>query len=224
METKDNYKEKNESGHLMKGVVYPKLDLAEAARFHYFSGMFEKIGNLEGDIVECGVGWGRSLLYLSLLSRLESKGRNIWGFDSFEGFPEPANEDVSPRDPKKGEWKTDIASVYQQLKESGLDKLFIDTQITLIKGFFEDSLSKYTGNKIALLHADADLYKSYKTIYDALFERVVPNGIIMFDEYMNTFEYEKWPGAKKAIDETFLKNCELKRDTSSGKYYAVKKK
>lgn len=220
---KTDYKTKDESGHLAGTVSYPKLNLLEAARFKYLSDILGLVKNIEGDIVECGVGWGWSFLYFALLSRLENNGRHLWGFDSFQGFPEPSDEDKSLRNPKKGEWKTDLNSVYKLLEESGLDKQFIRYQVTLVEGFFEKTLDNYAGEKIAVLHADADLYQSYKTIYDMLFEKVVPGGIILFDEYMNTFEFNKWPGAKKAIDETFLKHCELCRDKTSGKYFAVKK-
>lgn len=210
-------------GHDQAESVMPELNLAEATRFHYLADVFSQLRNVEGDVVECGVGWGRSLLYLSLLTRIENRGRRVWGFDSFEGFPEPTPEDASPRAPQKGEWKTDLLSVQKLLARSGLDAVFVRSQITLVKGFFQESLMKYTGERIALLHADADLYESYKSIYDRLFEKVSPNGIIMFDEYMNTFEQAKWPGAKRAIDEFFLTRAELRRDAGSGKYYAIKK-
>jgi O-methyltransferase len=218
-----DYKDQKESGHLQSSLEIPRFSLKEAVRFRYFSDLMEVISDLEGDIVECGVGWGWSFLYLCLLARIENRGRCVWGFDSFEGFPEPGEEDGSPRNPQKGEWKTDLVAVYQLLKSSGLDDVITNSQITLVKGFFEESLPKYTGKKIALLHADADLYQSYKLIYEHLFDKVVPGGIILFDEYMNTFEHFKWPGAKTAIDETFLSQAELKRHRYSGKYYAVKK-
>lgn len=212
-----------QAGHAQAASLMPELNLAEAVRFHYFTDVFRQIADLDGDVVECGVGWGRSLLYLSLLTRIENKGRKVWGFDSFEGFPDPSEHDRSPRSPAKGEWKTDLLSVQKLLTASGLDEVFVRSQVTLIKGFFEESLPRFTGARIALLHADADLYESYKTIYDQLFDRVVPNGVIMFDEYRNTFEQLKWPGASKAIDEFFLPRAELRRDSGSGKYYAIKK-
>ncbi|MFA5908680.1 MAG: TylF/MycF/NovP-related O-methyltransferase [Vicinamibacterales bacterium] len=211
-------------GHTQAASLVPELNLTEAVRFHYFSDIFRQVRDLDGDIVECGVGWGRSLLYLALLTRIENKGRRLWGFDSFEGFPEPGEHDRSPRNPKKGEWKSDLLSVQSLLANSGLDEVFVRSQVTLVKGFFNESLPKYSGDQIALLHADADLYESYKSIYDSLFERVVPNGIIMFDEYMNTFEHAKWPGAKMAIDELFLERADLRRDPGSGKYYAIKRR
>src|SRR3989338_1750422 len=64
----------------------------------YQKRLLELVHDLDGDIVECGVGWGCSLLYWALLAREEAKGRRIWGFDSFEGFPEPGPEDQGLKD------------------------------------------------------------------------------------------------------------------------------
>ena len=76
--------------------------------------MIEKI---PGDIVECGVGRGRSILILAtlndLLSSSESGQRKIYGYDSFAGFPEPTAEDKSARNPKKGEWSTSPSGKYR---------------------------------------------------------------------------------------------------------------
>jgi len=218
-----DYRNDAERGRLQKEATLPELNYWEASRLLYFSSVFEQIKGIEGDVVECGVGWGQSLLSIAYLVKIEHAKRNIWGFDSFSGFPEPTEEDKSPRNPKKGEWSTSMEEVYKLLVQTGLDQVYITNKITLVRGFFEKTLPKYAGKQIALLHADADLYSSYKVIYDNLFDKVVPGGIIMFDEYMNTFEYYKFPGAKKAIDETFLKRAELRRDENFGKYYAVKK-
>ena len=94
---------------------------------------------------------------------------------------------------------------------------------TLVKGFFEESLLKYTGKQIALLHLDADLYESYKTSLELLYTKIPKGGVVAFDEYMGTFEHINFPGAKKAIDEFFGgRNYEIIRDQAFGKYYVIK--
>ncbi|MHB8618291.1 MAG: TylF/MycF/NovP-related O-methyltransferase [Chloroflexota bacterium] len=200
----------------------PHLTLAVASRLLYFQRMLELAADVPGDIVECGVGWGRSLLDLSILARLEERGRQLWGFDSFEGFPEPTQEDSSSRHVKRGEWRTDLRSVLEMLSASGLDSEFIHSRITLIKGFFKDSLPLYHGGPIALLHVDVDLYQSYTDVLTLLYPRVAPGGVVLFDEFLNTLELEKFPGARKAIQQYFQGKQDIKRDTISGKYYTVK--
>ena len=92
--------------------------------------------------------------------------------------------------------------------------------MTLVKGFFNRSLSHYPPRPIALLHIDSDLYESYRDPLTHLYRWVAPGGIVAFDEYE---QEEKWPGARRAIDEFFGDRArDFRHDASSGKYYYVK--
>jgi hypothetical protein len=202
----------------------PAFSLMNAGRFLYQRRLFDVVKDLDGDIVECGVGMGATLLMWSELCYDEGRHRRIWGFDSFEGFPAPTVQDASPRNPQKGEWAiSTVRTIRDMLVTSGLSEEWVRSHVTLVKGFFEDSLPKYTGDKIALLHLDVDLYQSYKVALEALYDRVQPGGVIAFDEYMGTFEHVDFPGAKQAIDEFCnRRGVTLQRDRAFGKYYAVK--
>ncbi len=202
-----------------------KMNNIEVTRFLYFKRVFDLIKNIDGDIVECGVWKGESLLMFAFLVKDEMKGRKLWGFDSFEGFPEPSKQDKSKRNLKKGECgNTSTNDVTNLLINSGLDKEFVRSQITLVKGFFNESLAKYTGSSIALLNLDVDIYDSYLTALKELYPKVARGGAILFDEYMATDEHLKFPGAQKAIDEYLGDNKALiSRDKITGKYYLIKK-
>ncbi len=211
------------------GITPPKQPLSPMsygtlARFLYFKRLYDKIAGLEGHVVECGVGKGRSLLLLSTLVSEEGKRRHIWGFDSFEGFPEPSEQDDSPRQPQKGDWSnTSIARVMTYLKNSDVDPRFVDSQITLIKGFFNETLMQYRDEPIAFLHLDCDLYDSYKDSLTLLYDKVVPGGVICFDEYMKTGQLVAFPGAARAIDEFFgARRGAIERDAASGQYFYIK--
>ena len=206
------------------GLGIPLMDRRNIGHFLYQQRLFNLIYDLDGDIVECGVGHGKSMLSWAYLSINEGSNRKIWGFDSFEGFPEPVEQDKSPRNPSKGEWGgTSLPDMLTMLSNAGLEKFWLASQITLVKGFFEESLIKYTGEKIALLHLDVDLYSSYQVALESLYSRVVTGGIIAFDEYMGTKEHYKFPGAKKAIDEFFKgRKVNILRDPIWGKYYLIK--
>ena len=54
-------------------------------RLVYFRDLLTQVKDLDGDIVECGVGNGNTLFALSVLSSLLDKERHIYGFDSFQG-------------------------------------------------------------------------------------------------------------------------------------------
>ena len=202
----------------------PEMNQAEMARLLYLQRLFQMIAQVEGSVVECGVGPGYSLAKLSILVREEGRGRQIWGFDSFEGFPDPSPEDRGTRDTRKGDWgSTSVGHVHGILAHAGFDRHFVRQQVTLVKGFFEDTLHKYRGGPIAFLHVDVDLYQSYKTCLEELYPRVAPGGVVLFDEYLNTLDHLKWPGAQKAIDEFLGENVSLiQRDKGYGKYYLIK--
>ncbi|GAB4243638.1 MAG: hypothetical protein OHK005_08110 [Candidatus Methylacidiphilales bacterium] len=51
----------------------------------------------------------------------------------------------------------------------------------------------------SFVHLDCDIYESYQTCLERLYPRMVPGGIILFDEYRSRV----WPGATLAIDEFF---------------------
>jgi hypothetical protein len=204
-------------------IPLPTFTAVQVGRFLFFKRLLDLLNDVEGDVVECGVGRGRSLLLLALLCREEEKGRQIWGFDSFEGLPEPSEEDASPRNPRKGQYRADIAGVRALLQEAQLDDLYMRSKVTLVKGVFNESLHKYAGQGIALLHIDADLYQSYLDTLNILYDKVRPGGVIAFDEYMDGITHVNYPGAKQAIDEFFAdKPFELRRDKHYGKYYVIK--
>ncbi len=198
------------------------LDERNVARLLYFERLLGTVAHVSGDIVECGVGRGDSLLMLALLVCAEGKGRTIWAFDSFEGLPEPGVHDLSPRRLRKGELACSIGAVRRLLLDSGLSHRFFDSNMTLVKGYFQETLVTYSGGPIALLHLDVDLYDSYVCALRHLQPRTAPGGVTAFDEYKNTFERLHCPGAQKAIDEHFGEAASrIQRDPLLGKYYFV---
>lgn len=204
--------------------LYPlfQLDTKIFSKIFYFKRLYEKIQAVEGDIVECGFGYGKSFQILCLLAQRENRRRKIWGFDSFEGFPEPTKEDESPRQPKKGQWKSiSLSQAYKVLEIIfRLVPGFVADYIKITKGFFNDTLPSAEVKKIAFLHLDVDLYESYKTCLEYLFPKVAAGGIVVLDEYGVA---DSWPGAKKAVDEYF-KNSKyiINKDEESGRYYIIK--
>ena len=195
----------------------------------YFNNFFKIIENIEGTILECGVGEGVTLSILCSLNLLEKKDRLIWGFDSFEGFPKPTKEDDLNQEKIKGleDYKVfNIEYVYKTLTEFGISKADIDRKIILAKGFMPESFSLYDSKPIALLHLDLDLYLSYKDSINFFYDKVAKGGIIAFDEYNKPMDIAKWPGAVKAINE-FLDSKNLRdsiiKNSITGNIYFIKK-
>jgi hypothetical protein len=201
-----------------------EVDYRWLVHFLYFKRLYELIQNVEGDIVECGVGAGHTFFKLCCLSAMEGKCRDVWGFDSFEGFPEPSEEDKSPRNPQKGEWNVATEDdIKQLLRRRGLEETFVNNHVKLSKGFFEESLHAYNRERIAFLHLDVDLYQSYKVTLERFWPKVSAGGVVLFDEYRNPGVSEAFPGAAKAIDEFFGNlRSQIQYDQQASRFFIVK--
>ena len=158
-----------------------------------------------GDIVECGIWRGGNLF---LAKKIQDKyykeiKRKLYGFDTFEGMPEPSIHDGAK-----------VNKTYQNFKnknepwtKASLDdvknfskKLFSDIdEFNFIKGKVEDTLrdNKNLPNKISLLRLDTDLYESTKIELNILYPLLVEKGILIIDDYGD------FQGCRKAVDEYF---------------------
>ncbi|WP_249209320.1 TylF/MycF/NovP-related O-methyltransferase [Magnetospirillum sulfuroxidans] len=121
----------------------------------------------QGSVLEFGVAGGDSIRLLAQML----PGRAIHGFDSFEGLP----EDWPGRHEAKGHYaQTDLPAV--------------PGNVTLHKGWFDQTLPPYLSadaEPVALLHMDADLYSSTRTVLGLLATRLHAGTVIVFDEYFN---------------------------------------
>lgn len=226
-----DFKKTTDGEKTLSIVVTPTARHVNARKLLYFDRLLATVRDVEGDIVECGVGKGETLSYISTVVVEYCPERNVWGFDSFAGFPKPTSEDASSRKTKAGEWgeeefgQSPLQTLLNAYQLYGLPVNWLHTHLTMVQGFFKDSLKQYTGGKIALLHLDVDLYGSYKTCLEQLYSKVEIGGIIAVDEYANTMELENFPGARKAIDEFMTdKYVEQFRDKYNGKYFFVRTK
>lgn len=227
---------------LMNQLLEIPDDLAHGwiNQFLYMSRLFEKIEHLDGDVVECGLGEGNTfaMLYDCIGRDMKRLSRTLWGFDSFEGWPEPNSSDASPRNPKKGEWRVSEEMVVRRLEESGLYAAFPDVKVQIVKGFIGETLPRHfpSDGRIAFLHLDLDLYPGYHDALEYLFPLVVKGGLVLFDEYQEYHpelpDYvnketgvllEKWPGCSRAVNEYFANRPEKPQYYGpTNKYYIVK--
>lgn len=192
----------------------------------YFERLLGLVENIEGDVVECGVWQGHTLISLAFLNANSIRKRRIWGFDSFEGLPSPSKEDISTPTSiaREGMFNNvNEATVLNNLRAVSFGQHDVENQIRLVKGWFSDTLPEYDG-PIALLHLDADLYDSTKCALENLWPKVAIGGIAAFDNYQ---EEHVWPGEKKAVDEYFnlhQKDTEIKmcKDLVFNRFYAIR--
>lgn len=188
---------------------YPINYSYEFGRTYGMFSLIKAIKDVEGDILEFGVGNGKSFFIWASALKFFGINKTIYGFDSFEGFPVAAKEDLGTRVTEVGK----KVSGWTQIKDpefitnfitqdESLDRaksLFEDgvPEIKMIKGFF-DKTTDAIPEKIAFLHLDADMYESTIIPLRHCLPRMSKGSIILFDEY---HEFDRWPGVKKAVDE-----------------------
>jgi hypothetical protein len=150
--------------------------------------LYKSIQNLPGDILELGVYKGASLVRLATFrNSLENDfSRKIVGFDSFGDFP---TENLS-----LGE-DLDFVKSFEKTGGAGLQKTEIlsilsskgFSNIHLEQGNIFDTLPAYLRKnpqtRIAFLHLDLDVKEPTGFALNLLYERIVPGGLIVFDDY-----------------------------------------
>jgi len=156
---------------------------------------------ISGSVVECGA-WrgGIGVLLGRILASLDDE-RPIFLCDSFEGLPPPEPIDGSAA----LEWSRNQDHPYfHDNCRASLDELVqlvkalrLDRRITLVKGWFNESLprAKATFGPIALLRIDADWHSSVTCCLEELYDAVVPSGYVIFDDY------DTWDGCATAVHE-----------------------
>ncbi len=198
---------------------YYEMNSTHIRRLLHFEAILTMLEDVDGRIVECGVGPGRSMLAFSMITQYVTKPRDIVGFDTFDGIPPPTSEDGEANVHKTGWWRHSIDNVVELLKHNGLSEAVIEERVSFKPGLFEDTLPNYDGMPIAFLHIDVDFYKSYSTVLRELWPHVAPGGIVAFDEYRNPV----FPGATQAVDEFFVRRREEPvKSNVTDLYYVIK--
>lgn len=143
---------------------------------------------------EFGVFGGGSL---EVLARF-NPGVDILAVDSFEGVPKESEFDYH----REGDFN---GVNYHAI--GGYFKL-VYPAVRIFKGFIPKVFEVFDDNtKFSFCHVDLDMYDSVKEACEFLFSRMLPDGIILFDDY----KVNSTPGATKAVDEFFSdKECKFK--------------
>jgi O-methyltransferase len=164
---------------------------------------------IPGDIVECGVWKGGSMMAVAeMLLHLNSIGRNLYLFDTFEGMTKPGVDDIAVT----GE----SASALFEKKNKKLNKSILcyapldtvkktvnsvgypEEKIYFISGKVENTIPESAPRTISLLRLDTDWYESTYHELNHLFPRISQGGVIIIDDY------GWWEGAKKAVDQYII--------------------
>ena len=170
--------------------------------------------HIPGDFVELGVARGgcAALMGITLFDSYmpDRHDRKLWLFDSYEGLPDPTEEDFSSSwDRSTGDHvrplpKGSCLGTLEEVKRLMFQIMnFPEDKLVFIKGWFQDTIPQTIMkiDKIALLRIDGDWYESTKCCLEGLYDKVVPGGAVIIDDYESCY------GCKKAVDEFISDRC-----------------
>jgi Macrocin-O-methyltransferase (TylF) len=164
----------------------------------YAEHLIEKLdeNGVYGDIVEFGIYEGTWADALASIVERRGSRRNIWGFDSFEGLPEP-KAGMNPECWVKGMYSAPYDAVAARLQVEKRPWLH------LVKGWFCDSLlvePASTIKKIAYARIDSDLYESCVDCLKFLEPRLVDGAVLIFDDWQFAYTHGEPRAFKEWIE------------------------
>ena len=146
----------------------------------------------EGDFAECGVyKGGTAFLIADTLVNNSVQERKLHLFDTFAGMPATAKED--PSGMKEGQLgDTSLSAVEEYLKKFPF--------IVFHPGLIPETFEVVKDRKFAFVHIDVDLYQTSKDCCNFFYDRLIPGGVMIFDDYGMLYFKDS---EKRAVDEFF---------------------
>jgi O-methyltransferase len=138
---------------------------------------------LDGDFVECGVFRGDFAWVVMQLTEFSRQAKTFYLYDTFSGFaPAYSSADDFPDAPGFFAFANGVygdPSIYDAVVRK-----FCEFQnVLIVRGVLPDTLSEVAPERIAFLHIDLNSPAAEIATLERLFDRVVPNGLIVFDDY-----------------------------------------
>jgi len=173
----------------------------------YRSVRFVVEAGIPGDLAECGVWKGGSVMMMALV--LKSMGvtdRTIHLFDTFAGMTPPTALDIDLTGRSADEllqagdkassliWAiSPLAEVRENLKGTGYPM----DRFVFVEGDVAATIPVRAPEQISLLRLDTDWYESTRHELIHLFPRLVDRGVLIVDDYGH------YAGSRRAVDEYF---------------------
>lgn len=161
-----------------------------------------------GDVAECGVYRGGTARLLFDTMRAARTARRLFLCDTFLGMPD-ANPAADIH--RAGDFG-DTSEAHVRARFAGADN------VELVHGIIPDSLAPLADRRFCFVHIDLDLYASVLGAVHFFYDRVLPGGSIVFDDY----GFSSTPGARRAVDEFFAERREMPLALASGQCIVLK--
>jgi hypothetical protein len=140
---------------------------------------------------------------------LREEKRTLLLFDSFQGLPKPN----PTHDPvfAEGQYAAAVREVKQQLSE-------YEYLTDFRAGWIPDTFAGLQDRQFAFVHVDLDLYQPTLDCCAFFYPRLIPGGVLLFDEY----GWASAHGEKAAVDKFFVDKPEHPIVLITGQAFVIK--
>jgi SAM-dependent methyltransferase len=180
--------------------LYCSMD--NLGRFMALADLLRSTLSVPGHVAEFGSWRGTSLLFLAKLLRLydPNGSKVVYCFESFEGLT-TLNAQDGDRRHLEGRYKSTREALEDMI---ALHELQDD--ICIHQGRIEQTLpavlEAHKALSFSFIFCDVDLYAPTRSLLDHVHTRLVPGGVMVFDEW----NHDEFPGEGIAVNE-FLQAC-----------------
>jgi len=124
--------------------------------------------HLQGDFVECGAYLGSGVKTVIDYLGAEQFAKTFWVYDTFDYHPVAGRK---------------FAQQQEGLFDKVQERFQNYPQVKLIRGLLPSSLTEHGPSKISYLHLDLNSLHGELAVLEVVFDRIVPGGIIVLDDY-----------------------------------------
>jgi len=198
--------------HHTVNKIYPTFESAHPENLMALTWVFRNL-SVRGSYYEFGVYKGFSLWFAQQLASALRYEMSFYGFDSFNGLPEPKgvdrDESMAGDTLAKGNFCAGKAFVQTELKNHGADM----ERITLVEGYYSETLKEpglVDGHSVpsaSVVLIDCDTYEASKEVLRFITPLLQHGTIIILDDYYLMSEDK---GQAKAFNEWMAENPTLK--------------
>ena len=152
--------------------------------------------DIDGDLIETGVWRGGACIFMrGILKAYGCTTRKVWVADSFAGLPAPDTSRAPADKGDKHQHYKQLAVSLEQVQENFRTFGLLDEQVQFLKGWFKDTLPTAPIKRLAVCRLDGDMYESTDDALRNLYDRLVPGGFLIVDDYGAV------PGCKQAVED-----------------------
>jgi O-methyltransferase len=178
-----------------------------AERKYFMRSLLALVDGLSGDTAECGINEGASSWFIC--HHFMGSGKTHHGFDSFEGLPDPVPADG-------GYWrKGDGVAAEERAREN-----LAAFDVKLYRGWIPERFGEVAAERFCFVNIDVDLYEPTRDSLAFFYPRMVPGGLIVFDDYGSAAQS---PGARKAVDELMATRPEPVIESPTAQAFVIKR-